>query len=87
MNLIHNKYYCHSFFLLQIYEEEARGDPMITEIIYISSETIDANLDILFETNEDYLNFGIIKMGCETEKNMVLVNKGHYELNYRYVVL
>ncbi|CAH0726119.1 unnamed protein product, partial [Brenthis ino] len=69
---------------IDIYDEEGRGDPMLTETLYLSAECYDVMVECAYENpSENFLNYGNVKVNSTVYREMYLLNRGRYNVYYK----
>ncbi|CAG4998369.1 unnamed protein product [Parnassius apollo] len=70
--------------LIDIYDSEGRGDPMIVDSLYLSAECYDVMVECAYENmDENLLNFGNVKVNLTVARQMYLFNRGKYNIYYK----
>ncbi|XP_062524258.1 hydrocephalus-inducing protein homolog isoform X2 [Bombyx mori] len=74
----------HKQLIIDIYDEEGRGEPMIVDSIYLSAECYDVMVDCAYENpSENFLNYGNVKVNSTVVREMYLLNRGKYSIYYK----
>ncbi|XP_064076651.1 hydrocephalus-inducing protein-like [Vanessa tameamea] len=69
---------------IDIYDAEGRGDPMLTDSIFLSAECYDVMVECAHENpSENFLNYGNVKVNSTVVREMYLLNRGRYNVFYK----
>ncbi|XP_052747107.1 hydrocephalus-inducing protein-like [Bicyclus anynana] len=70
--------------ILDIYDAEGRGGPMITDTLLLSAECYDVMVECAYEIpSENYLNYGNVKVNSTVVREMYMLNRGRYNVFYK----
>lgn len=71
-------------FLSQVYDDQFRGEPFLSEPIQVIVESVDVLVDITFpKAKSSEVKFGELKVGESESQTIVLKNKGKYDITYQ----
>ncbi|CAH2104285.1 unnamed protein product [Euphydryas editha] len=69
---------------IDIYDAEGRGDPMVTDSLFLSAECYDVMVECAHENpSENFLNYGNVKVNSTVFREMYLLNRGRYNVYYK----
>ncbi|CAG9566725.1 unnamed protein product [Danaus chrysippus] len=69
---------------IDIYDAEGRGEPMLTDVLFLSAECYDVMVDCAYENpSENFLNYGNVKVNSTVYREMYLLNRGKYNVYYK----
>ncbi|RVE54180.1 hypothetical protein evm_001303 [Chilo suppressalis] len=70
--------------IIDIYDSEGRGEPMVIDTLYLSAECYDVMVECAYENpNESLLNYGNVKVNSTVIREMYLLNRGKYNIYYK----
>ncbi|XP_026727025.1 hydrocephalus-inducing protein-like isoform X2 [Trichoplusia ni] len=70
--------------VIDIYDAEGRGDPMVIDTLFLSAECYDVMVECAHENpSETYLNYGNVKVNSTIVREMYLLNRGKYNIYYK----
>lgn len=70
--------------LSQVYDDQFRGEPFLSEPIQVIVESVDVLVDITFpKATSSEVKFGELKVGESESQTIVLKNKGKYDITYQ----
>ncbi|XP_041977674.1 hydrocephalus-inducing protein homolog [Aricia agestis] len=70
--------------ILDVYDEQCRGEPILTEVVLLSAECYDVLVDYSFDNPNDYiLNYGDVKVRSTVKRRMFLLNRGKYNVYFK----
>ncbi|KAL4712872.1 hypothetical protein ACJJTC_011942, partial [Scirpophaga incertulas] len=70
--------------IIDIFDSEGRGDPMVTDILHLSAECYDVMVECTYEDpNETVMNFGNVKVNSTVIREMYMLNKGKYNTYFK----
>ncbi|KAJ8726486.1 hypothetical protein PYW07_001184 [Mythimna separata] len=71
--------------IIDIYDAEGRGDPMLVENLSFSAECYDVMVECAYENPlENFLNYGNVKVNSTVVRELYLVNRGKYSIFFRF---
>ncbi|CAB3230804.1 unnamed protein product [Arctia plantaginis] len=72
---------------IDIYDAEGRGEPMLTDCLYLSAECYDVMVECAHENpTENYLNYGNVKVNSTVYRDMFLLNRGKYNIYFKFTL-
>ncbi|KAJ0181982.1 hypothetical protein K1T71_002704 [Dendrolimus kikuchii] len=70
--------------IIDIYDAEGRGEPMIISNLYLFAECYDVMVDCAYENpSENFLNYGNVKVNSTVSREMYLLNRGKYSVYFK----
>ncbi|KAL0894937.1 hypothetical protein ABMA27_013434 [Loxostege sticticalis] len=70
--------------IIDIYDAEGRGDPMVIDTLFLSAECYDVMVECAHENpNETQLNYGNVKVNSTVYREMYLLNRGKYNIYFK----
>ncbi|CAK1550075.1 unnamed protein product [Leptosia nina] len=74
----------HKALTVDIYDADGRGNPMIVDVLYLSAECYDVQVECAYENpSENFLNYGNVKVNSTVVQEMYLLNRGKYNIFYK----
>ncbi|XP_063376108.1 hydrocephalus-inducing protein homolog [Cydia fagiglandana] len=74
----------HMVLIIDIYDAEGRGDPMVVDQLVLSAECYDVMVECAYENPDDTcLNYGNVKVNSTYSKSVFLLNRGKYNIYYK----
>ncbi|XP_069355214.1 hydrocephalus-inducing protein-like [Maniola hyperantus] len=70
--------------IIEIYDAEGRGNPMVIDSLYLSAECYDVMVECAYENPFDNcLNYGNVKVNSTVVKELYMLNRGRYNVFYK----
>ncbi|KAG8324737.1 hypothetical protein J6590_085163 [Homalodisca vitripennis] len=69
---------------IEVFDDEFRGEPFMTESLEIVLESVDVLVDIIFPSEKySEINFDTVQVGEPETQTIILKNKGKYDVTFQ----